>query len=304
MIYFTFQIALNSPDDVGKIRTGRLDVQETKLTALVYSRALSSGKFFRISVKVPDLDCFGDVVVQFRNCTLCLNLKSRPALLNNVDINQFIQLKSDFCLLKYYKIIFNIKQDWNEDYGNFEDAIFVVNTNVKLLQGRTSECDTHWQKLLSSNGSHFRFSKETDSDLFELIENVDKFKKMLADKSTNYKMSTQSDLMEFVRKVWNPRAMTLPGIFELSKLQKDLDDIPELSNSEEILSKLWFFSYQEKLIESTTKDEIMASRKISNADEQYSQLLKAIQDWFKNLNPSLSQVDSLLDDVVERESDC
>ncbi|KAJ9598981.1 hypothetical protein L9F63_010575 [Diploptera punctata] len=298
-------IAMASQEDISKIRSARVDPHEAKLVALIYSRSLNTGKLFRISVKVQDLDCFGDVVVQFNSCTLCLHVKNRPILSNNIDISQFLQLKSDFCLFKYYRTISDIKHEWNNEYGNFEDAIFVVCTNAKLLQGRESNADeSFWKKILFSNGNHFRFSRETDADTFELFDNFSNLKQKLKDNSSNYKVSTQTELLSFIRKVWNSRAVTMPGIIELSKLQKDLDDIPDLSKNEEILSKLWFFSYQEKILDTAVKDEIVSMRKVSNVEELYPQFVKSIQEWFKNSNPCLTQMDSLFNEAIPSASDC
>jgi hypothetical protein len=65
-------------------------------------------------------------------------------------------------------------------------------------------------------------------------------------------------LFGFVRKVWNSRATTLPGIIELNKFLKELQELGDLSHYKEFLSRFWFLTGQatEQELEEQIKQQI------------------------------------------------
>jgi hypothetical protein len=274
-----------------------MELLTTNVAALLFIRAINTKQKFQLASHSYTPHLFNDIILKLGDQTLFLQLKHCPHFGNNMEISQFLQLKGDFSLLRYCKSFCEIKMQWAQNkylqsYGQFEDSIFIVYTNVEISHdnGRNAGSSV-WQKVLCSGGHCFSFSEDKFPDVYEMFQNFERYKQLLADSSYKSDLTTQQELCGFIGKVWNSRATTLPGIIELSKLLKELQQLGDLSHYKEFLSRLWFFTGQalDRNLDEQTKQEIGLACGNSETNLIYDNLKKQIKDWCKYSNQFLTQ---------------
>ncbi|KDR14289.1 hypothetical protein L798_11880 [Zootermopsis nevadensis] len=198
-----------------------------------------------------------------------------------------------------------MKKQWSQNkylqsQGRFEDCIFIVYTNAEMSHdnGR-NEGNTVWQKLLYSGGNCFSFTENKSPDIYEMFQNLERYKQLLAGSRYNSNLTTQEELLDFIRKVWNSNAKTIPGIIEMNKLLKELQQLGDLSHYREFLAKLWFFTGQatDRKLDEQTKQEIGLACGITKTNLIYDRFMKQIHDWCKYSNRFLTQESPLWTDI-------
>jgi hypothetical protein len=285
-----------------------LELFKTNVTTLLFIRAMNTEQKFQLASHVHTPHLFNDIILKLGEQTLFLQLKDRPHFCKNMEISQLFQLKGDFSLLRYCKSFCEMKKQWTQDkylqsYGRFEDSIFIVYTTVEMSHDNGRNVgNTVWQKVLCSGGNCFTFSEDEFPDVYEMFQNFESYKQLLADSSYNSQLTTQQKLFGFIKKVWNSRATTLPGIIELNKLLKELQDLGDMSHYKEFLSRLWFFTGQapNKKLDEQTKQEIGLNLGTSEANLVYDDFKKDIQDWCKHSNQFLTQESPFWKDIKKR----
>jgi len=276
------------------------------IAALLFTRAINTKQTFQLTSRRHSPHLFNDIVLKLGKQTLFILIKHHPQFSKNINNSQIFQLKGDFSLLKYCKSLCELKKLWVQDkslqsYGKFEDCIFIVYTNAKMSQDNGNNVgNTVWQKALCSGGNYFSFTEDKFPDVYKMFGNFERYKQMLIDSSYNLQLTTQHELFAFIRKVWNTRAMTLPGIIESNKLLKELQELGDLSQYKELLSRLWFFTGQatDQVLEEQTKQEIRFTCGTTETNLIYDHLKKQIQDWWKHSNQSLTQESPFWKDIT------
>lgn len=283
-----------------------VQLSSINVAALLFTRAIDAKLVFQLAshTQIPYL--FNDIILKLGKETLFLQLKDRPCHNKNTDDSQIFQLKGDFSLLRYYKSFCETKKLWNknknlQNYGKFEDSIFVVYTNAVMSDDNVSSTDyTIWQQILCSRGKYISFSEDKFPEVYEMFENLERYKQLLADSSYNLQLATNQELFRFVRKVWNSRAATLPGIIELNKLLKELQELGDLSHYKEFLSRFWFLTGQgtDQQLEEQIKQQIGLACGTSETNLIYARFKKEMQDWYKYSNQVLTQESQLWKDII------
>lgn len=290
-------------------KTGWVDMNAQlptiNVAALLFTRAINAKVVFQLAShkQIPSL--FGDILLKLGKQTLFLQLKDRPCYNKNIDNSQIFQLNGDFSLLRYYKSFRKTKKLWTQNknlqnYGRFEDSMFVVYTNAVMSADNEHNADyTVWQEVLCSKGKYFSFSEDKFPEVYEMFQNLERYKQLLADSTYNLQLTTNQELLGFVRKVWNSRAVTLPGIIELNKLLKELQELGDLSHYKEFLSRFWFLTEQgtDQQLEEQIKQEIGLACGTSETNLIYTHFRKEMQDWYKYSNQVLTQDSQLWKDI-------
>jgi hypothetical protein len=158
---------------------------------------------------------------------------------------------------------------------------------------------TVWQQVLCSRGKYFTFSEDKFPEVYEMFENLERYKQLLADSSYNLQLTTNQEMLGFVRKVWNSRATTLPGIIELNRLLKELQELGDLSHYKEFLSRFWFLTGQgtDQQLEEQIKQQIRLACRTSETNLIYTRFKKEMRDWYKYANEVLTQESQLWKDI-------
>lgn len=275
------------------------------VAALLFIRAMNTKQKFQLASRLHTPHSFNDIILKLGEQTLFLQLKHCSQFSKNMEISQFLQLKGDFSLLRYCKSFCELKKQWTQNkylqsYGRFEDSIFIVYTNVEMSRDNGRNVgNAVWQKVLRSGGNCFCFSEDKFPDVYEMFQNFERYKQLLANSSYNSHLTTQRELFGFIRKVWNSRATTLPGIIELNKLLKELQQLGDLSYYKEFLSRLWFFTGQapDSNLDEQTKQEIRLACGTSETNLIYDRLKKQVEDWCKYSNKFLTQESPFWKDI-------
>jgi hypothetical protein len=294
---------------VGPKATGHTCMQETdwvdknarlsnvNVAALLFIRAINAKLVFQLQPhrQIPSL--FSDIILKLGKQTLFLHLKDCSCHYENIDSSQLFQLKGDFSLWKYYKSFCEMKNLWNhnenlQNYGRFEDSIYVVYTNAVMSDNTRSCADyTLWQELLCSRGKGFSFPEDTFPEVYDMFGNFERYRQQLVNSSYNLPPANKEELLGFVRKVWDSRATSLPGLFELPMLKKELTELADLSHYKEFLSRFWFLTgqgiHQELDKEIKQQIELACGTPVSNM--VYARFKKQMQGWYKHSNQVLTQ---------------
>lgn len=248
---------------------------------------------------------FNDIALKLEGYTLFLQLRDCPWFNRNIEISQLLQLKEDFSLLRYCKTFGEIKKQWiqNKDlqnYGRFEDSIFVVYTNGELSHEKGNSVEnTVWQKVICSGGKCFNFSEDKFPEVHEMFENFETCKQMLVDVKYKREVTSRHKLLNFINKVWNIKATTLPDVFETQKLLTELQDLGDLSHYKQFLSSFWFVTGQanNQALEQKTKREIGLACGTSNTNLIYTNFKQKIHDWCRHSDELLTQESPFWKDI-------
>lgn len=275
------------------------------VAALLFTRAINAKLVFQLASHKQISYLFNDIILKLGKQTLCLQLKDCPCHNKNIENSQIFQLKGDFSLMRYYKSFCKTKKLWTQNknlqnYGRFEDSIFVVYTNAVMSDDNGRSADyTVWQEVLCSRGKYFSFSEDKFPEVYEMFENLERYKQLLADSTYKLQLTTNQELLGFVRKVWNSRAATLPGIIEIHKLLKELQELGDLSHYKEFLSRFWFLTEQgtDEQLEEQIKQQIGLACGTSETNLIYTRFKKEMQDWYKYSNQVLTQESQLWKDI-------
>jgi hypothetical protein len=291
------------------IRLPNINVTPFKVNVagLLFTRAINTNQVFEMSsnTKMDTLCMFNDITLKLGGYTLCLQLKDCPWFNKNIEMSQFLQLKGDFSLLRYCKTYGEIKKQWiqNKDlqnYGRFEDSIFIVYTNGELSHRKGNDIeDTVWQKVIFSGAKCFNFSEDKFPEVHEMFGNIETCKKLLAEVRYDSEITSKQKLLGFINKVWNNKATTLPDVFEAQKLLKELKDLGDLSHHKEFLSSFWFVTGQanNQAFEGPTKREIVLAGGTSKTNLMYTNLKQQIHDWYRNSDEVLTQASPFWKDI-------
>jgi hypothetical protein len=270
------------------------------VVGLLFTRAINTKQVFEMAThtKMEALCMFNDISFKLGGYTMFLQLKDNPRLNKKIETSQILHLKGEFSILKYCKAFGEIKKQWmqNKDlqgYGRFEDSIFIVYTTAEMAGVKQNNADnTGWQKVICSGGKCFNFSEDKFPQVHSMFENFETCKQMMADEKYNSKRAAQNAmLLGFIRKVWNSKALTLPGIIEMQALLKELQDLGDLSHYKQFLSKFWFVTGQtnDHQLEELIKEEIGLASGASNTTLIYTHLKQKIHDWCRRSEEPLTR---------------
>lgn len=243
---------------------------------------------------------FNDIALKLGGHTLFLQLKDCLWFNKNIQISQILQLKGDFSLLRYYKAFGEIKKQWKQNknlqnYGRFEDSIFIVYTNGEMSHEKGNDVDnTVWQKVICSGGKCFNFSEDKFPEVHEMFGNLETCKQLLAEVRYDSKVTSKHKLLAFIHKVWNIRASTLPDVFEAQKMLRELQDLGDLSHYKQFLSSFWFVTGQanNQAFEEQIKREIGLAFGTSSTKLTYANFKEKIHDWYRYSDELLTQESS------------
>jgi hypothetical protein len=280
---------------------------KVNVAALLFARAINTNERFEMApnTQMDTLSIFNDITLKLGGYTMFLQLKDCPWFTKNIEISQVLQLKGDFSLLRYCKSFCEMKTQWTQNkylqsYGRFEDITFIVYTNAEMShQNGNKAGNTVWQKVICSGGKCFRFSEDKFPEVHEIFENFETYKQLLANVRYNSKLTTQHKLLSFIKTVWNSKATTLPGLIEVSKLLKELEDLGDLSHYKEFLSRFWFVTAQanDQELEEQTKREIGLACGISDTNLIYAHFKQKIHDSCKHSDELLTQESPFWKDI-------
>jgi len=286
---------------------------KVNVVGLLFARAINTKETFEMAshTKMDTLCMFNDIALKLGGYTLFLQLKECPWFNKNIEISHLLHLKEDFSLLRYCKTFGEIKKQWpqNKDlqnYGRFEDSIFIVYTNGEMSQERGNDPDSPiWQKVICSGGKCFNFCEEKFPEVHELFENFETCKQLLAEVRYNSKVTSKHKLLGFINKVWNIKAPTLPDVFEAQKMLKELQELGDLSHYKQFLSSFWFVTGQanNQALEKQTKQEIGVACGTSNINLMYTNFKQNIHDWCRHSDEVLTQDSPFWKDVCHSAKD-
>jgi hypothetical protein len=159
--------------------------------------------------------------------------------------------------------------------------------------------NTVWQQLICSGGKCFSFSEDKFPEVYEMFENFETYKQMLADVTYDSKSTTQYKLLGFIKRVWNSKVTTLPGLIELNKLLKELQQLGDLSQYKEFLSRLWFVTGQanDHKMKEQIKREIRLACGMFETNLVYAHFKQQIQDWCKHSDQVLNRKSPFWKDI-------
>jgi hypothetical protein len=279
------------------------------VAGLLFTRAINTKQVFEMGshTKMDALCMFNDITLKLGGYTMFLQLKDNPRLNKNIEVSQILQLKGDFSLLRYCKAFGEIKKQWIQnkdlqDYGRFEDSIFIVYTTAEMTHEKGKNPDnTGWQKVICSGGKCFNFSVDTFPEVHEMFENFETCKQLMADVTYNSKRTAQHMLLGFIKKVWNSKATTLPGVIEMQTLLKELQDLGDLSHYKQFLSRFWFATGQanDQGLEEQTKHEIGLACGASDTKlmQVYTHFKQQIHDWCRHSDETLTRESPFWKDI-------
>jgi hypothetical protein len=280
---------------------------KVNVAALLFTRAINTMERFQMAshTQTDTLSMFNDIILKLGGYTMFLQLKDCPWFTKNIEISQILQLKGDFGLLRYCKAFCEMKKQWIQNkylqnYGRFEDSMFIAYTSAEMYHENGNNVgNTAWQKVICSGGKCLRFSEDKFPEVHEVFENFETYKQLLADVRYDSKLTTQQKVLGFIKKVWNSKAITLPGVIEMSKLQKELQDLGDLSHYKEFLSKFWFVTGQadDLVLEEQTKREIGLACGTSDTNLIYAHFKQQIHDWCKNSDEILTRESPFWKDI-------
>lgn len=281
------------------------ELSTLNVAALVFTRAINAKLVFQLASHKHIPYLFNDIILKLGKQTLFLQLKECPCHNKYIDKSQIFQLKGDFSLLRHYKSFCETKKLWTQNknlqnYGRFEDSIFVVYTNAVMSGDNGHSADyTVWQEVLCSRGKYFTFCEDKFPEVYEIFKNLERYKQLLADSTYNLQLTTNQQLLDFVRKVWNSKAAALPGIIELNKLLKELQELGDLSHYKEFLSRFWFLTEQgtEQQLEEQIKQQIGLACGTSETNLIYTRFKKEMGDWYRYSDQVLTQESQLWKDI-------
>jgi hypothetical protein len=269
------------------------------VAGLLFTRAINTKQTFEMAshAKIDTLCMFNDITLKLGEYTMFLQLKDCPWYNKNIEISQFLRLEGDFSLLRYCKTFGEIKKEWmqNKDlqnYGRFEDSIFIVYTNGEMSHEKEHDVDnTVWQKVICSGGKCFNFSEDKFPEVHEMFGNLETCKQLLANVRYDSKVASCHQLLGFINKVRKPKATALPDVFEAQKLLKELQDLGDLSHYKQFLSSFWFVTGQanNQTHEKQIKRELGLACGTSITNLMYSNFKQKIHDWCRHSNELLTQ---------------
>jgi hypothetical protein len=272
-------------------------LRNINVAALLFIRAINAKLVFQLQPyrQIPSL--FSDIILKLGKQTLFLHLRDYLCHNKNINNSHIFQLKGDFSLLKYYKSFCQMKNLWNhnenlQNYGRFEDSIFVVYTNAVMCDDTGSSADyTLWQELLCTRGKGFNFSEDKFPGVYEIFKNLERYKQLLVNSPYNLQPANKQELLGFIRKVWDSRATTLPRLSELNKLTKELKELGDSSYYKEFLSRFWFLTGQgiNQELEEEIQQQIELACGTPVTNLVYARFKKQMQDWYKHSNQVLTQ---------------
>ena len=270
------------------------ELYEVKLSALLFLRALSCQNEFQIASNMEAAGCFDDIVFTMGPETAFIQLKHREKQQTKVYTSQLIQLKGDFSLLKYCKSYFDIKRQWKRDRdlqsrGKFDDCLFIVFTNAGLVGGvGTNANSIEMHNAINAGGKCIRFTEEIDKDIYNIFENLARYKLLLAKAVSSEEVEDTQGLLEIVQKLYNNNAKQIPSKTELTKLLKDLESFGDLSDYREFFSCLRFYTEQnsEKDFNNLITNEV---KYIFGTDEVFDRFMIGAQNWWRNTNLYLTR---------------
>jgi len=281
---------------------------KVNVAGLLFTRAINTKQVFEMAsdTKMDTLCMFNDITLKLGGYTLFLQLKDCPWFNKNIEMSQFLQLKGDFSLLRYCKIFGEIKKQWTQNkdlqnYGRFEDSMFIVYTNGEVSHGRGNDFDdTVWQKVTCSGGKCFSFSEDKFPEVHEMFGNFETCKQLLAGVRYDSKVTPNHKLLGFINKVWNIKTTTLPDVFEAQKLLKDLQDLGDLSHYKQFLSSFWFVTglANNQAIEGQIKREIRLASGMSNINLMYNDFKQKMHDWYRHPEELLTQESPFWKDMI------
>jgi hypothetical protein len=292
-----------------KTRQANVNVTPFKVNVagLLFARAINTKQTFEMAshTKMDTLCTFNDITLKLGKYTMFLQLKDCTWFNTNIDISQVLQLKGDFSLLRYCKTFCEMKKQWIQNKylqncGRFEDIIFIVYTNAEMshLNGNNIG-DTVWQKVICSGGKCFNFSEDKFPEVHAMFENFETCKQLLDDATYNPQITDKDKLLAFIKKVWNSKATTLPGLIEAHKLLKQLKDLGDLSHYKEFLSRFWFVTGQtnDQELEQQTKQEIGLACEMSDTNQMYTHFKQKIDNWYRHSDELLTQESPFWKDI-------
>ena len=292
-----------------KTRQANVNVTPFKVNVagLLFARAINTKQTFEMAshTKMDTLCTFNDITLKLGKYTMFLQLKDCTWFNTNIDISQVLQLKGDFSLLRYCKTFCEMKKQWIQNKylqncGRFEDIIFIVYTNAEMshLNGNNIG-DAVWQKVICSGGKCFNFSEDKFPEVHAMFENFGTCKQLLDDATYNPQITDKDKLLAFIKKVWNSKATTLPGLIEAHKLLKQLKDLGDLSHYKEFLSRFWFVTGQtnDQELEQQTKQEIGLACEMSDTNQMYTHFKQKIDNWYRHSDELLTQESPFWKDI-------
>jgi len=247
--------------------------------------------------KMGTLCMFNDIALKLGGHTLFLQLKDCLWFNKNIEMSQILQLKGDFSLLRYYKAFGEIKKQWKQNknlqnYGRFEDSIFIVYTNGEMAHEKGNDVDNSvWQKVICPGGKCLNFSEDKFPEVHEMFENLGTCKQLLAEVRYDSRVASTHRQLAFIHKVWNMKATTFPDVFEAQKMLRELQDLGDLSHYKQFLSSFWFVTGQanNQALEEQTKREIGLAFGKSNTKLTYTDFKEKMHDWCRYSNELLTQ---------------
>ncbi|XP_069680419.1 uncharacterized protein [Periplaneta americana] len=292
------------------------ELYEVKILALIFSRSLQNMQYSTyLASNMLAAGAFDDIVLKrepkggtcydistdmqskhLKNFTILFQLK-HELIPSNITDSQLLQLKGNFSLLKYYKSYCKMKQEWSQKKdlqfcGKFEDFIFVLYTNSNMARNvpvlNQVDCSDLWQNFIKTGENCFCFTNELFPDVYEWFQSLPKCKDLLAHAVNDDHFESEQELLGYVKKLLDNNAKTLPDKEQLKDLLKQLDSLGDLSDHEEFLSRLWFFTSQasEKQLNALVSKEIEI---LFGTSTPFKVFLEKVQDWWRNSNIFLTE---------------
>ncbi|KAJ9587583.1 hypothetical protein L9F63_018965, partial [Diploptera punctata] len=252
---------------------------EIKMSALLFLRAIQTREEFQIASNMESAGKFDDVVLKLGDRTYFLQLKHKYNSGTVLKLRQFVHDK-DFKLSKYLESLKEIKDRWETDddlkeFGKFENAKFVLFTNVGANEGLVNDADTADLSIVTTGGKLFCFC--------ELFDSLPTYKTILSAAVSNENLTESAELLEVVQKLYSQEVRVLPSKKLLQETLEHVECLGKLSPYQDLIPQLFLCTEQaaETDLDDLIKQEI-------HSDKLLDRFMKSALNWWRTSNKYLT----------------
>ncbi|XP_069704093.1 uncharacterized protein [Periplaneta americana] len=271
------QVSINN-DNKQEFYTRKTEAVDTRgqhfeiyVNSLLFLRSLTKGNF-KLASNIDVEGSFDDIFLITENNTFVLQLKYNK-IRKTLQKSQIRQVGGDFSVWQLCKAYHDLKKCWKQEFGEFDEAKFIMFTNRTCSQNPEH---ASWTPLLNSDGMCFSYTDDTD------FKNLSTYQTLLSDFINGNQSVDRAQVLKTYQVLAGDLNKTFPDTKKLIKLRNTLESFNNLPDFKNFLSRLWFFTGQASLEEL----EILIKSELKNlcgkADENdLKYFLNGMKSWWE-----------------------